>query len=75
MCLICMKCGRCPGIDRNADAAGATAREITCLKCGAVLPAEGGVCVQCGSVALVPPGQSAGSSGKRRSNDDEQALG
>ena len=66
MCLICMKCGRCPGIDRNADAAGSAAREIACLKCGAPLLGHAVACDLCGEIALVPPGESAKAERERR---------
>lgn len=74
MCLICMKCGRCPGIDRNADAAGTAGREIACLKCGAALSARATVCDQCGELVLVPPGESAKTAKEQQESGEKSAL-
>ncbi|MFR7754566.1 MAG: zinc-ribbon domain-containing protein [Bacteroidales bacterium] len=58
MCLICMHCGKCPGVELNPDATGSGNRTLYCLKCGEEVPVGAVFCPGCGTAALVPPGLS-----------------
>lgn len=59
MCMICMRCGRCPGVEPFDELKALAESFKNCKFCGTEIPQGAVRCPECQAKVVLPPGALA----------------